>query len=149
MITKSAAITSFIIQAAVLFTPSLSQIDTSSCNTQYASSEIDLAAGSSSVDYVRRCTPTGVAASVANNDDDHELVRADVDCLLCLYRLSAGGHATATEESMVRDLCRSAYARNEYDFARITDRGWQFDNEHYAGGGEWNAEIEPEQQRDS
>jgi hypothetical protein len=140
MFSKSAAVTSFIIQAAVRFTPTLSQIDTGSCNTQCAESEIDLAAGSSSVDYTRRCTPKDVSNSVASNDNN-KLVQADVDCLLCLYKLSAGD-ATATEESMVRDLCVPAYASNEFEFAKITERGWQFDNEHYAGGGEWNTEIE-------
>lgn len=84
--------------------------------------------------YDGRCTPKAAV-------DDGKLAAADHSCLVCLYNVAKGAMETDIS-SVVKDLCLEGYAADEYPYADITQRGPQFDREHYAGGGEWNYEVE-------
>lgn len=59
----------------------------------------------------------------------------------CLYDTSRGTTTTVIDD-VVQDLCIDAYAADVFPYSEISRKGAQFDNEHYAGGGEWNYEIE-------
>jgi len=83
------------------------------------------------VKYSGRCT---VDAATTN------LGAENLACLVCKYNLD--NTDTKDAEGVLRALCVDAYAANEFEFSKISGRGDQFDNEHYAGGGEWNYEIE-------
>jgi len=86
------------------------------------------------ITYEGRCTPQTAVT-------DGKLPAAEHACLVCLYNVAQG--ALETDISVVvRELCLAGYAANEYPYGDITRRGAQFDREHYAGGGEWNYEVE-------
>jgi len=86
------------------------------------------------ITYTGRCTP-GTAVT------DLKLAVADHACLVCLYNVARGTIETDIS-AVVTELCIAGYAANEYPYGDITGRGPQFDREHYAGGGEWNYEVE-------
>lgn len=86
------------------------------------------------ITYSGRCTP-GAAVT------DGKLAAADHACLVCLYNMAKGELETDISV-VVKELCLAGYAANQYPFGDITRKGPQFDREHYAGGGEWNYEVE-------
>jgi hypothetical protein len=57
-----------------------------------------------------------------------------------MYKVETG--TTKPLNEIVRELCIKGYKDQEFLFTNIAKKGAQFDNEHYAGGGEWNYEVE-------
>lgn len=93
---------------------------------------------SEGVKYNGRCTVDKATA---------ELGAENLACLVCKYNLDSNENKDA--EGVLRTLCLDAYKANEFAFSKISKRGNQFDNEHYAGGGEWNYEVETATGEDS
>lgn len=115
------------VQATALLTPTLAI-----CETECATSTKDPAADFT-INYSGRCTPATFLTEVTNT--------ATQACLICLYNAMTGLSETDIS-AVVTNLCLEGYADDVFPYAEISRKGAQFDNEHYAGGGEWNYEIE-------
>jgi len=115
------------VQATALLTPTLAI-----CETECANSGKDPAADFT-VNYSGRCTPSTFKAKVTNT--------ATRACLICLYNAETGSSET-TIDAVITNLCIDGYGTGVFPYSEISRKGPQFDNEHYAGGGEWNYEIE-------
>lgn len=83
------------------------------------------------ITYDGRCTPSTLVSKLDANKEG---------CVTCLYNAQ---HSTTLDiNGVARALCEDGYASDVFPYSDITRKGAQFDNEHYAGGGEWNYEIE-------
>lgn len=62
---------------------------------------------------------------------------------MCLYNFDKVANAKLTDlDAVINRMCIDGYAADVFPYANITQKGAQFDKEHYSGGGEWNYEIE-------
>ena len=91
------------------------------------------------INFDGRCNPTNFANKVTTINDA---------CLMCLYEASTGTAATDAAAALT-SLCLDAYAAQTVPFSETTNKGAKFDNEHYAGGGEWNYEVQTASGEDS
>lgn len=95
-----------------------------------------------SIEYTGRCTPYYALDDASGHAGGKgKLPSEDHACLVCLYNAAKGARETEIK-NVVTELCLEGYKSHEYPYGEITGRGAQFDREHYAGGGEWNYEIE-------
>lgn len=83
--------------------------------------------------YDGRCKVSAFETKVTN--------AADHTCLICLYNQQHGTALTAIDD-VVQSLCEAGYAADVFPYTDIAQKGAEFDNEHYAGGAEWNYEVE-------
>jgi hypothetical protein len=121
------------VQSAGLLTSSYAQTTTpapavcaASCTTRDTAADFTIA-------YDGRCKPSTFLAKVTD--------AATHSCLICLYN-HVHGTALTDINDVVTQMCLDGYAAEEFPYAEISQKGAQFDNEHYSGGGEWNYEVE-------
>ena len=107
-----------------------SPIQAQTCSTECTTRD---PAADFTISYSGRCTPLKFNEKVTSVEDQA--------CLRCLYN-HAKGTALAEISDVVTDLCIEGYAADVYPYSEITQKGAQFDKEHYSGGGEWNYEVE-------
>jgi len=91
------------------------------------------------INFDGRCNPTNFANKFTTINDT---------CLMCLYEASTGTPAVDAAAALT-SLCLDAYAAQTVPFSETTNKGAKFDNEHYAGGAEWNYEVETASGEDS
>lgn len=95
-----------------------------------------------SIQYTGRCTTYWALDDASGHPGGQgKLPAEDHACLVCLYNAERGAAETEIKP-VVEALCAEGYEGGEYPFGDISGRGAQFDREHYAGGGEWNYEVE-------
>lgn len=115
------------IQASTLLVPT-----DAVCETECEAADRD-SSDDFTIVYSGRCKPSAFHDKITN-ENTHA-------CLVCLYN-SARGASVSEIDDVVQTLCEEGYAADVFPFSEISRKGQQFDNEHYAGGGEWNYEIE-------
>mmetsp|Transcript_12289 Transcript_12289/g.26706 ORF Transcript_12289/g.26706 Transcript_12289/m.26706 type:complete len:419 (-) Transcript_12289:83-1339(-) len=115
---------------ASILTPAIHAQTTTTCSNECTTKD---STTDFTIQYNDRCTESQFLTRVTNT--------ATQACLICLYNHSKGTSLT-TISSVVKQLCLDGYATDAFPYSEITQKGAQFDNEHYAGGGEWNYEIE-------
>jgi len=124
---NSKALLLLAVQASSLVATTLAACDTECGPTYDPSSEF-------SVSYDGRCTPAEFKAK-----------KTDValhTCLVCLYNAANPTETLSTIDEVITRVCIDGYASDVFPYTDIARKGGQFDNEHYAGGGEWNYEIQ-------
>jgi hypothetical protein len=121
-----------LLASVALLIPSSAVVRAQTCSAECTAANRDTTEDFT-ITYTGRCKPDKFREKVTSTSDHA--------CLVCLYN-HAKGTALTEIDDVVTDLCVEGYGAYQYPFADITGKGAQFDNEHYAGGGEWNYEVE-------